>query len=469
VRIRKYLSPVLAVAALGGVGFAAYATHERWVPYIFPTNSEAKTEDDHDGHDHDHDHGPQKVRLSPEAQANLGLDKPGAVANLVPTEYWRRALVPGVVVDRPGETDRGVTSKVAGVVTEVKARPGDTVRAGDPLFSIQLVSEFLQGVQTDLAKATRELEFAIAKRDRIAALVQAGTQSGAVLIEEENQVKRVTTQIQAYRRQLQVFGLTREQVDRAESGNAVTEITISAPSHKSTSWLLFPSGDDHMLYEVQELAVHRGAQVIAGQTLCVLSNHQRLFVEGQAFASETKSLAKAAQLHLPIRIELPGEAPGDWPETPPLHVHHMGSPPVSGTTFPFYLELENEYREFTQNGKTRFAWRFRPGQRVRLRLPIEKLSTLGPDGKTEVLPFVLPSGAVVREGAEAFVFVQVGDVFVKRPVQVLYEDRNETVIARGGAVTGADLVVRTAAAAALNRAIKAAATEGGGHDHGHEH
>ncbi|MFO0823375.1 MAG: hypothetical protein U0792_09705 [Gemmataceae bacterium] len=77
----------------------------------------------------------------------------------------------------------------------------------------------------------------------------------------------------------------------------------------------------------------------------------------------------------------------------------------------------------------------------------------------------------MREGASAFVFVQTGDVFVKRPVRVLHEDRNETVIARGVGVSAADFVVRTSAAAAINRAIKAVASEGhGGHDHhGHSH
>lgn len=472
-RYWKYLSPALTVLALGGIAFAAFATRERWLPHVFPVKPEAKSGDGHNHDDHaGHDHGSQgdRVKLSPQAQANLGLDKEGAVDTLTPTEYWRHVPIPGVVVDRPGESDRGVTSKVAGVVSEIKARPGDTVKAGDPLFTLQLVSEFLQGVQTDLAKAARELDFAIAKRERVAALVKAGTQSGAALIEEENQVKRIVTQVQAYRRQLQVFGLTQEQVDRAENGEVVTTVTVFAPVAPTASWFPFPGLEDDLLYEVQELSVHRGAQVQAGQTLCLLANHQRLFVEGQAFASETKPLAVAAAKGLPIRIEFPGETPGDWPEMPPLVVHHLGAPPASGATFPFYLPLENQYHVFTQGGKKRFVWRFRPGQRVRLRLPVEKIVTPGPDGKTELLPFVLPTGAVVREGPEAFVFVQNGDVFVRRAVQVLYEDRNETVIARGGEVSAADFVVRTTAAAAINRALKAASSGGGGHEHcGHSH
>ncbi len=97
---------------------------------------------------------------------------------------------------------------------------------------------------------------------------------------------------------------------------------------------------------------------------------------------------------------------------------------------------------------------------MRLRVPVEKLVTPGPDGK-DVNPFVLPAGAVVREGPEAFVFVQTGDVFVRKPVRVLYEDRTEVVIANDGSITRAEFVVRNQAAA-LNRALKAAAAGGEG-------
>src|SRR5262249_56390778 len=98
-----------------------------------------------------------------------------------------------------------------------------------------------------------------------------------------------------------------------------------------------------------------------------------------------------------------------------------------GRRLGFSLPLENQALPFVRDGKTFLSWRFRVGQRVRLRVPIEKLSTPGADGKTEVLPFVLPAGGVVREGPEAFVFVQSGDVFLRKPVHVLYEDRTEGV------------------------------------------
>jgi hypothetical protein len=75
---------------------------------------------------------------------------------------------------------------------------------------------------------------------------------------------------------------------------------------------------------------------------------------------------------------------------------------------------------------------------------------------------------VVREGPEAFVFVQSGDVFVRKPVRVLFEDRTEVVVANDGSVSEAEFVVRNQAAA-INRALKAAASGEGGHGHDHEH
>ena len=48
---------------------------------------------------------------------------------------------------------------------------------------------------------------------------------------------------------------------------------------------------------------------------------------------------------------------------------------------------------------------------------------------------MLPAAAVVREGPEAFVFRQNGDLFDRQPVHVLHEDRLNVVLANDGSVT----------------------------------
>lgn len=470
---RNMIVPAVVLVVLGVAGYAAYRTQDRWVPHVFP----GKGAKSGDGHGEEKEkpaaHGAaDRVKLSPQAQKNLGLD----VDSLTPEAYWHKIMVPGIVVDRPGESDRGVTSKVAGVVMAINARPGDTVKAGDPLFTIQLASEFLQGAQTDLAKTAKEIEFALVEQDRIAGLVKQGTTSGAELIKQQNVVSRLNTQLEGSRRQLQVFGLSPAQVDQVQKGKIVTEVTVVAPGRAPTPAVPAPTGTagaapPDVIYEVQELKVTLGEQVQAGQTLCLLANHQRLFVEGQAFKSEADALADAAEKKTPILAEFADETAGAWPAQGPLAIHHLANQvDPTARTFAFYLPLENLPRSFERDGKTYFVWRYRPGQRVRLRLPVEELVTLAPDGKTKILPFVLPAGAVVREGAEAFLFVQSGDTFVRKPVRVLYEDRREVVVANDGSVSEADFVVKNQAAA-INRALKAAAAGGGGGDPhaGHSH
>ncbi len=466
--LRRVVSPLVTLAVLGAAGYAAYLTQDRWVPFVFPAKA-AKSADGHAGHaeggEGHADHGARgdRVTLSEQAQKNLALD----VDQLTPQEYWRSVLIPGVVVDRPGETDRGVTSKVAGVVTAINARPGSTVKAGESLFTLQLASEFLQSAQTDLVKTSKELEFATLERDRVSNLVKKGTTAEAELLKQQSVVDRLVTQLNGSRRQLQVFGLTPMQVTKVEKGEVITEVTIpaAAPSPTPGEGSAAPA-----LFEVQELKVNLGDQVTAGQTLCLLANHQRLFVEGRAFRSEADALAAAAERKTPVKAEFADEVPGAWPAQPPLTIHHLANQVDAATrTFGFYLPLENVPRTFEREGKTHFAWRYRPGQRVRLYLPVEKLVTLAPDGKTEMLPFVLPAGAVAREGGEAFVFIQSGDTFIRKPVRVLYADRSDVVIANDGSVSQIEYVVRNQAAA-INRAVKAQSAGGGGDPHaGHSH
>lgn len=449
-RVRPIIQPLVIIAAIGGIAGGAYFSREAWLPHVFPSSSPkpenaAKEEEARD-----------RVILSPQAQQNLQLE----VDQHSPREYWRTIVLPGAVVDRPGESDRGINTRVAGVVSDIKARPGDTVRSGEPLFTLQLVSEFVQSAQTELHKSSRELQFATEKRNRIAKQVDEKTTPGSALIEEENQVKRITAQLQAHRRQLVLFGFTPAQVERAEAGEVVTEVVIFAPARTADSNGGTISSPHEVLFEMQELKVRLGDQVQAGQSLAVLADHQRLFVEGWAFKSEAKALAVAAEKRVPIRAEFADEQPGDWPKIEPLLIHHLSNQvdPVS-RTFSFYLTIDNQGQTFVRDGKTFFVWRFRPGQRVRLRIPVEKLHTPGPDGKTDVLPFVLPAAAVVREGPESFVFIQSGDVFIRKPVHVLYEDRTDAVVANDGSITEADFIVRNEAAA-INRALKAGA--GGG-------
>lgn len=79
------------------------------------------------------------LEISVQARKNLGL----VVKAAKPQEYWQSVLIPGEIADRPGVSDRGVTSPAVGIVTAIHAFPGDTIRPGESLFTLRLFSEYL--------------------------------------------------------------------------------------------------------------------------------------------------------------------------------------------------------------------------------------------------------------------------------------------------------------------------------------
>ena len=250
---------------------------------------------------------PKVLQLSPQARQNLGLvSRPVKLQS-----YWRKILVPGEIVDRPGLSDRGVTSPAVGVVTQAHAFPGDTVHPGDRLFTLRLISEYIQNSQSELFKATRETELIKEQRERLAKAAQEGAIPQARLIDLDQQLRRQHAAIQGYRQDLLTRGLNPEQIDEVTEGRFVSSIDVVAPPPLSTS--RNDSGADHkpvvedetqsLMYEVQELKVDLGTQVQAGQLLSVLANHRSLYVSGHAFKREAPYLEQVAQQGWPIDIE----------------------------------------------------------------------------------------------------------------------------------------------------------------------
>src|SRR5687768_6698710 len=63
--------------------------------------------------------GSMPFRVSAQARANMGI----RAASTRPTTYWRKIEVPGILIDRPGVSDRGVTAPVTGVVAKIHSHP----------------------------------------------------------------------------------------------------------------------------------------------------------------------------------------------------------------------------------------------------------------------------------------------------------------------------------------------------------
>lgn len=133
--------------------------------------------------------------------------------------------------------------------------------------------------------------------------------------------------------------------------------------------------------------------------------------------------------------------------------------PVS-RTFHFFLPLANEVLHDSKGaqGETYRSWKFRPGQKVTLDVPIEKLSEV----------FVLPEEAVVREGPEAYVFRANGTKMERLNVEVSYAGGGNIVLKNDGSIFPDDVVALNNAYQ-LNLALKKASGSGIDPHAGHNH
>lgn len=402
------------------------------------------------------------LEISPQARKNLGLVSKSAR----PTEYWRSVLIPGEISDRPGISDRGVTSPAVGVVAEIHSYPGDTIRPGDSLFTLRLFSEYLQATQTQLFKADQELSIIQADIDRLSGVAASGALAQSRLIRLRGDLSRQRASIQAARQELLTRGLSPDQIDQVEKGAFVSTVKVSAPPASTQPIAASPGGIAAALpdgeieqqqkaaqiaYEVQELLVDLGQQVQAGQLLAKISNHQSLYVVGHAFKREAAYLELAAQEKRPIQIEFAEDMAEHWPPvSQTFEIRHLSnSIDTESRTFDFFIELTNHSRSYQKQGETFLVWRFRPGQRTRIHVPVEKYQDV----------IVVPAEAVAYEGPEAYVFRQNGDLFKRFPVHVLHQDRQSVVIANDGSIPPGSYLAQSAAAS-LNRVLKAQSASG---------
>lgn len=429
IQLLKRLLPTVVVLALIAGG---YFTRSTWLPWVMKTKA-----GDAPPSTHEAAKVADKVLLSDQAITNLGIKSLPLVAGV----YWKSITVPGMVVDRPGQSDRGVVSPVMGVIQAVHALPGESVAPGEPLFTIRVLSETLNQTQSELYKTAQNIKLAQAQKAR---LVQAG---GAIpesrLIEADQQLARLEISSRAARAELGTRGFTTEQIDAIADGKFVKEMEIVVPP------LSLPGKTQQAglqkWYEVQELKAELGQQVQAGQTLCTLANHRILAIEGRAFRDETPFLERAVKEGWPVEVDFQEPEGTGWPPNKQVfHIQHLANTidPVN-RTFAFRIPLENESKVIQQGTTSQTFWRYRPGQKVRIQVPIEKWDNV----------FVLPRDAIAKDGLESILFTQNVNTFVRRPVKVLLQDRQTVVIANDGTFP-AGLFVAQSGAAQLQRMMK---------------
>lgn len=392
---------------------------------------------------------PEILELSAQARANLGLKS----APVEVQSYWRTLSVPGVIEDRPGFTDRGITASFSGVVTQVHAFEGDIVKPSEKLFSIRLVSESLQQSQADLFQANREVELLNQQLGRIEGLIAKGALPGKRGLELKQQISRHSTQIEAFQQALSARGLSQERVGQIQQGEFLSEIDIVVPQVSGSK--ANPGANLNLqqqdFLEIQQLKVELGQQVRAGESLAVLANHFSLYIKGHAFKKEASRLAKVAEEGREVEVDFPEDSAADWSDLKQsFQIRHLANTThPSSRTFDFFIPLQNQARRYEKEERTFVVWRFRPGQQVNILLPVQEYENV----------LVLPAEAVAFEGPEAFVFQQDGDLFHRLSVEVVHQDRFNVVLANDGSISPGFFLAQSSAAS-LNRILKSQVASG---------
>ncbi|MDX1962004.1 MAG: hypothetical protein SFX18_02550 [Pirellulales bacterium] len=156
----RFLNPYALAPLIIGIAIAGYFSRAYWLPQTGPrdeANSAVPTDES--------SVTATKIIVGDQAQKNLKL----TAKQVMGEPFWKSMTVPGMVVDRPGVSDREIVAPAIGTISHIAHLPGDTVRRGDLLFTLKLASESFQQTQTELFNASQNIELATARRKRMAA------------------------------------------------------------------------------------------------------------------------------------------------------------------------------------------------------------------------------------------------------------------------------------------------------------
>jgi multidrug efflux pump subunit AcrA (membrane-fusion protein) len=430
----------IALVVVGGLAAAAWATSSRWLP----NSSAAKSANGTDSHDHaEHDHAPaapidqSSIKLSANALKNIGF-QPVKVGL---GSFERKITLPAMIIEQPGRNQIHVTSPLTGVVAEVQIVPGEAVEPDSSMFRIRLTHEDVVTAQRDYLLTIERLDVVNRELARLESLGE-GVIAGKRVVEQKYEQQKLEAALLADDQALLMHGLSEEQVAGIRKTRRLLQsLTVRAPDHTHEAG---GCGGDH-LFHVQKIAVSPGEQVTAGRELCVLADHCELTVEGRAFEDDAASLRLAAKEGRDVSATLLG-GKGESEKIDGLKLLYLADKIDPETrAFRFYLTVPNQIvlDQLSPTGHRFLEWHYKPGQRLELRVPVERWT-----GR-----IVLPVDAVVEDGAEMYVYRQNGNQFERLPIHVEYRDRESVVVANDGSLFPGD-VVAAAGAYQIHLALK---------------
>lgn len=414
------------------------------------SGSAEHADDPHQGHNHGPGGVENTLELSPQALQNIGLQ----IAPATLSSFERRITIPGMVVQQPGRTSTRVVAPLTGIISRVHVIAGEALAPGKPLFDLRLTHEDLVQAQVDFLKTLEERDVALREIARLKPLYEKGIIPQKTLLEREYEQDRLNASYKAQRQALLLHGLSAAQVQEIlERRQLISQVTVLLPEGGTPlpRAIILPvagAAPEQLPATacriVEELKVQPGQLVAAGDTLCLLADLSQLYIEGKGFEQDAAAVLGATGHHWKLVgvLEMPGQPVARLEELEILYVADKVDP--ESRTFSFYIRLSNQVqRDNTQEGHRFLNWRFKPGQRVQLLVPVERWER----------KLVFPATAVAQDGVETYVFVSRGGKLERRAVQLLYHDRTQVVLQSDGAVFPGEEVALTGASQ-LQMALK---------------
>ncbi len=393
-------------------------------------------------------------------------------------DVWRSIRIPASVVEKPGQSAHSLAAPIHGTVERIYTVPGQAVSPGDALLDLRVTDEALSQAQIDLLQVMTRMDVIDEELKRLEPLIQSGSVSGKRKRDLSYERQQKDTERQLHIQELLVRGLDTQQVDAIVknrelmrqytvrvTGHAVTDHATTdhaATGHAATD---SKAAETEPNYSVEALFVLPGATVKRGDDLCRLAYHPELYLVGSAFENELDQVVEATEQQRAV-VATFGTHGAEY-RRENLSIEFIDNH-VDGKsqTFSFFLPIRNEVvRDHTNAKGVRFrTWRFKPGQRAHLQLPVEEFAD----------HIRLPLSAVVNDGVTDYVFRKLdhhhgpNEVEYQRvAVQVEYQGSEYSVLKHSGSLKVGEKVVANRAYE-LNLELKSLAGKGGAH-HGHSH
>ena len=382
-------------------------------------------------------------------------------------DYAQKIRIPAKIVERIPQNRRRVTSPIGGHVTKVLIAEGQAIKPGDKLFKFRITDESLAKVQIDLLELLKQLDVGQQKIDRLKPLVESGVVARKRLLDLEFDQSTLEQQLDTNKQELVQLGMEPDGIKNLiEQKQLMQTIDIFAPDLPEGSSDPATS-DDQKYYTVESIQALEGTNQVFGSSLCELTYHDDLLIEGLAYESDIGKISQANEAGGKFTAQFgEGETMESRDNLKLFKIeNHVDS---QSQTYPIFVEIKNEIVSKTtdDNHRDYVNWKFKPGQRAHLEFPIE-------NWKNQV---VVPLGAIAREGPETFVFLKISHThegpdgttheFQKVPVKVLHTDQYYAVLERSIQLDPLEDYALDQAYK-LNLALKQAA--GGGAHAGHDH